>query len=389
MRHDYQQFLLEEFIDCWAKPFYEYCEQHDLEFTGHYWEHGWPGASHGPDNMAMYAWHQRPSIDNLMNEYAEHTHAQFGNARTVKELASVANQMGRRRTLCETYGAGGWDLRFEDMKRIGDWLYVLGVNTLNEHLSYITIRGARKRDHPQSFSYHEPWWDAYHVMARYFTRLSLALSSGQQVNHVLLIQPTTSAWMYQNDPSGGAQLSRIGDSFQGLGNALERAQVEYDIGSEDIMRRHGSVEEARLVVGKRRYTTVVVPPHTENLNSKTMGLLEDYLAAGGRVLCCGPPPALVDGRPSDRGQAASQKAGWGRIEPRDVPAVLLGLSKDGLAVRRTKGDRGILFHHRRRLDDGEILFLVNTSIDASSSGVIESSARGIEQWDLASGDILP
>jgi hypothetical protein len=77
----------------------------------------------------------------------------------------VANQLGAARTLCEAYGAGGWDLRFEDMKRIGDWIHVLGVNTLNEHLSYITIRGARKRDHPQSFSYHEPWWKDYHMMA--------------------------------------------------------------------------------------------------------------------------------------------------------------------------------------------------------------------------------
>ena len=33
-------------------------------------------------------------------------------------MASVANQLGRQRTLCEIYGAGGWDLRFEDMKRI-------------------------------------------------------------------------------------------------------------------------------------------------------------------------------------------------------------------------------------------------------------------------------
>ncbi|NQU24216.1 MAG: hypothetical protein HQ567_23285, partial [Candidatus Nealsonbacteria bacterium] len=57
VRHNYYQFLLEEFITCWAKPCYEYCEQHNLEFTGHYWEHGWPGAGHGGDNMAMYAWH--------------------------------------------------------------------------------------------------------------------------------------------------------------------------------------------------------------------------------------------------------------------------------------------------------------------------------------------
>ncbi len=122
VRHNYIQVLLDLFIERWAKPYYEYCDKHNIEFTGHYWEHEWPNCLRSPDNMAMYAWHQRPSIDTLMNQYSEDTHAQFGNVRAVKELSSVANQLGRKRTLCEAYGAGGWDLRFEDMKRIGDWL---------------------------------------------------------------------------------------------------------------------------------------------------------------------------------------------------------------------------------------------------------------------------
>ena len=98
--------------------------------------------------MAMSAWQQYPGIDILMNQYGENTHAQFGNIRACREISSLANQFGRR-TFVELYGAGGWDLRFEDMKRIADWLAVLGVNTMDEHLSYITIRGARKWDHPQ------------------------------------------------------------------------------------------------------------------------------------------------------------------------------------------------------------------------------------------------
>ena len=85
------------------------------------------------------------------------------------------------------------------MKRIGDWLEVLGVNTLNQHVDYITIRGARKRDHPQSFSYHEPWWDAYHVSAEYLARLSAALTQGEQINRILVLEPTTTAWMYQGN----------------------------------------------------------------------------------------------------------------------------------------------------------------------------------------------
>ena len=157
VRHNFHALILELFVERWARPNFEWCEENNLEWTGHYWEHGWPDTRFGPDNMAMYIWHQRPAIDLLMNTYNDNSaNAQFGNVRAVKELASIANQMGRSRTLSENYGAGGWDLRFEDMKRLGDWSYALGVNTNNEHLSYVTIRGARKRDNPQSFSYHVP-----------------------------------------------------------------------------------------------------------------------------------------------------------------------------------------------------------------------------------------
>ncbi len=383
IRHNYLQVLLDLFIERWAKPYYEYCDKHGIEFTGHYWEHEWPNCLMAPDNMAMYAWHQRPSIDILMNQYNEGVHAQFGNARVVKELASVANQLGLERTLCEAYGAGGWDLRFEDMKRIGDWLYVLGVNTLDEHLSYITIRGARKRDHPQSFSYHEPWWRNYHVMAEYFTRLSMILSQGRQVNRILVLEPTTTAWMYQGD----APVNEIGNGFQQMVTALEQAQVEYDLGCEDILANHGGIDGSRLKVGQRSYDIVVLPPHTENLNRQTMDLLEKYLGAGGKLLCCGDAPSRVDGSASDRGTAAAKLAGWKQIETADVPQALATELNDGFAIERSEGDQGILLHHRRVVDDGEFLFLVNTSLSAPSSGTIRSKARSAAQWDLHTAQI--
>ncbi len=389
VRHNYFQVLNELFIERWGKPYYEYCEKNGLEFTGHYWEHEWPKCMFVPDNMAMYAWQQRPGIDTLMNQYSEDVHGQFGNVRAVKELASVANQLGRRRTLCEAYGAGGWDLRFEDMKRIGDWLYVLGINTLDEHLSYVTIRGARKRDHPQSFSYHEPWWEAYHVTAGYFTRLSAALSGGEQVNKILVIEPTTTAWMYQADAEHSEHLKKVGDGFQELVVELAKAQVEYDIGCEEIIGQHGSVEGSLLKVGKRRYETVVLPPLTENLNSKTMELLEAYVKGGGEVLCCGECPVLVDGMESNRGKTLSKNVWWREVGAGTVAGILSSESNDGFAIRRGRDDKGILYHHRRRIEDGEILFLVNTSIDSGSSGTIESSMYGVERWDAETGKILP
>ncbi|RPJ86408.1 MAG: hypothetical protein EHM18_06375, partial [Acidobacteria bacterium] len=389
IRHNYFQTLLDLFIERWARPYYEYCEKNQLEFTGHYWEHEWPNCISVPDNMALSAWQQRPGIDILMNQYKEDTHAQFGNVRAVKEISSLANQLGHRRTLCEAYGAGGWDLRFEDMKRIGDWMYALGVNTLDQHLAYVTLRGARKRDHPQSFTYHEPWWDAYHVSATYFSRLSLALSQGQQINHILVLEPTTSAWMYnalrRNTPT--PELDRIGETFQSLVVDLEKAQVEFDLACEDVMAGHGSVEGKTLKIGQRAYDLLVIPPMTENLNSTTADLLRRFLDQGGMLLSCSDPPARVDGGDNEKAAGLRKVTNWKRIKVEDLVDFLRKANPDGFKLDRKTADQGILYHHRRRLDDGELLFLVNSSLDHPTAGRISANGASLEEWDLSTGKI--
>ena len=387
VRHNYFSTLNDLFIERWAMRYYAYCQQRGLEFTGHYWEHEWPNAIGVPDSMAMAAWQQRPGIDILMNQYAEHTHAQFGNVRSCREIASIANQLGRKRTLVELYGAGGWDLRFEDMKRIGDWLQVLGVNTLDEHLSYVTIRGARKNDHPQSFSYHEPWWPAYHVMARYFTRLSAALSQGDQVHRILVLEPTTTAWMYQGD---GRKLDELGNTFARLLMALEAAQIEYDLGCEDVIARHGEVKSGQLWVGQRGYDVIVLPPGTENVQGRVANLGEEFLTSGGTIVCLGSPPARVNGEVSSRAAEGAGEPGWITAKPEEAATVLRRWNGENeFRIQRAPGDRGILFHQRRRLADGQLLFLVNTSIEQPSAGSFTTSLRGVEQWDPATGQVRP
>ena len=388
VRHNYLQVLLDLFIERWAKPYYERCEAYGLEMTGHYWEHEWPKCLGVPDNMAMSAWQQRPAIDILMNHYEEQTHAQFGNVRSVRELSSIANQLGRKRTLCEAYGAGGWDLRFEDMKRIGDWLAVLGVNTLDEHLSYITIRGARKRDHPQSFSYHEPWWDAYHVIESYLTRLSLVLSHGDQFNRILVLEPTTTAWMYNLGPDASSQLKTLGDRFFQFLMTLERSQIEYDLGCEDLIARHGSIQNGLLRIGQRDYDCVVLPPQTENLNAPTAKLLEAFLAQGGIILAADSTPDRLDGASDNSKLNFTTHPSCRTLAPGPILQALTQLrDRAPIVVYRDPDDPGILFHQRREFEDGQLLFLVNTSIDQPSAGTVRAQAGGVEAWDLQSGSI--
>ena len=93
IRHDYYELFLELFIDRWAKPWSKYCDEKDLKWAGHYWEHGWPQPSHGFDEEAMYIFHQQPGIDMLGNRFDTlGLGGQFGNERAVRELLSAANQ---------------------------------------------------------------------------------------------------------------------------------------------------------------------------------------------------------------------------------------------------------------------------------------------------------
>lgn len=389
VRHNYYQLLSELFIQRWAKPYYEYCETNGLEFTGHYWEHEWPRAALVPDNMAMYAWQHRPGIDTLMNQYNEGTHAQFGNVRAVMEVASVANQLGLPRTLCEAYGAAGWDLRFEDMKRIGDWLYVLGINTMNQHLSYLTIRGARKRDHPLSFSYHEPWWDAYTIMSGYFERLSAALSQGRSAGGVLLLEPTTTAWMYNSAGGEAGSLGAIGDAFQKTVVELAQAQIEFDLASESILADHGSVKDGTLNVGVKDYDILVVPWHVENLNKPTAELIRKFLARGGKVLSSSAPPGRIDGGLSGYCSEFGESDGWILLDKADlVDELKCRIQDKRLEIARAEDDKGMLFHNRRILADAELLFMVNTSLDHHSSGTIRAGYDGVEEWDPSTGEVL-
>lgn len=383
VRHNYRTLLLELFIERWSKPWAAYAKSHNLPWTGHYWEHGWPNPVHGPDNMAMYAWHDIPGIDMLFNQFDEGVNAQFGNVRAVKELSSVANQMGRRRTLSETYGGAGWELRFEDMKRLGDWQAVLGVNLQDQHLSHQTLLGSRKHDYPQSFTYHTPWWPQYGLLARYFNRLSMALATGEQVNRVLVIEPTTSAWMHASLPKPSPGMMEIGKSFQAVVTDLEYAQVEFDLGSENIMRDHGEAVKGGLRVGKRVYDLVVLPPGTEGLDSATARLIQAYVRNGGKVISMVEPPAWIDGAVSSEmaALAAANPSQW--LRPASFDAVVKLMPSSGVTVTSGK-----LFHQRRKLNEGEILFFANNSLTQGARAVAIVDGPAVTRLDAVEGKLL-
>ncbi|MEP6746153.1 MAG: glycosyl hydrolase [Bacteroidota bacterium] len=387
IRHNYYSTLLDLFIEHWSIPMNKYATEKKLEWTGHYWEHEWPGISNGPDNMAMYAWHQRPGIDMLFNQFNEYSpNAQFGNIRSVKELAGVANQLGKKRTLSETYGGGGWELTFKDMKRLGDWEFVLGINTLNQHLAYMSLEGARKYDYPQSFSYHNPWWPYYGTLNKHFARLSLALSTGKQKNDLLIIEPTTTSWMTFRYADSPHITYRTGQDFQSFITRLEKAQVEYDLGSEDIIKRNGKITGNKFIIGQASYKTVIIPAGMENINAETFALLKQFKQRGGQVLVFD-SVQYINGKKDNRIIDFASKL----IHFNGIAGLTYGVIKKYFSNSSIKFDQldtttTKLYHQRRVTPDGQILFLTNSSINNPVAGTFYIAGKDAMELNTFTGE---
>jgi hypothetical protein len=181
-------------------------------------------------------------------------------------------------------------------------------------------------------------------------------------------------------------LAGVEGAFRPFLNRLEALQTEYDLGGENILKDYGRIEGRRFVVGKRAYEVVVLPPGTENLDGATVALLAQYLAAGGAVLSFVDGPGRVDGAESNRlsDLAARHASQWLRASSLDDP-----IAKDLLLTKDFAALSGKLYHQRRRLSDGELLFFVNSSLEAPARAEVTVSGQGLTRFDAIAGEISP
>lgn len=224
--------------------------------------------------MPHYEYQHIPGIDKLRRDVAQPV--------TVKQLDSAACQLGRRRTLCEAYGCAGHNFAFTGRKWIGDWLYILGVNLLNPHISLYSMRGARKRDYPANLFYQQPWWPHNHLIADYFARLGWALTQGQRMVDILVVHPIGSAWSLYS-PLRTLPVDELNAQFEQVIDILLESQRDFHFGDEMLMERMASVDFAEdaespdgnpvLRVGEMTYRVVIVPPGV-TLARSTVALVE-------------------------------------------------------------------------------------------------------------------
>ena len=284
-RFRYWQLVRDLFTDSFMGTIGKWCKENGSELTGHmvleedYYEHILANGC----CMPSYEFMDIPGMDHLCRG--------MPSVQTEMQLSSVANQLGKKQILSETFAACGWNVSFEDLRRLYEHQMVHGINLLCQHLEGYSLRGIRKRDYPASLFRHQPWWNDYKIFNDMVSRIGWLLAEGEVNFNILVLHTIESGWLLTDNR---AETDNYAKKLAEVMNALEDAQLHYHLGESRIIKRYGSIANGKFCIGTQSYSAVVVPPAI-CLDENTFNMLCSFKNQGGIVIFTEEIPEYLNG----------------------------------------------------------------------------------------------
>lgn len=358
--YDLVETLQELFLENFAKPYHEWCKANKLIATGHILhEDNLVSQTTMTGSVMRYMeYMDYPGMDNLSSEnYCYNVPAL---------VSSVAKQLGKGYVLDELYGCTGWETRFADYKRIGDWQSFGGVTLRCPHLSWYTMKGESKRDCPASLLHQSAWWEDFSYIEDYFSRLQYLLKNGEDTTDVAILNPIESTWglVDQYAHTGFFETEnpiyqKIQDEYLVLYKELWLSGVSADYIDEGLFAKYGKAENGAFVCGKKAYKTVILNGNY-HLREYTLISLKKFMAQGGRVLVVGEYPVYLEGEKHDF-SAELSKAVKLDFEPKKAAALL----RD----ENVLSDSDKIVVVKRRYDDSDVVLFLNPSKEKTQTTI--------------------
>lgn len=384
VRYNYWALVRDLFAESFMKQIGDWCKDNGSALTGHMVIEEWFGHQILANGACMphYEYMDIPGMDHLGRSIA--------NLQTEMQLTSVANQLGKKQILSETFALCGWNVSFEELRNIYENQMVHGVNYLCQHLEGYSLRGIRKRDYPASLFKHQPWWSDYRVFNDTVSRIGMLVAEGKAENNVLVLHNIESGWTTLKETLTEGQYTDIAKQdadywchrLLDVMNVLEKNQIQYHLGDDRIMTRHGKVEDGRFVVGSQKYSVVIVPA-AETLGETALKLLTEFKAQGGKILFVDRIPEYVAGVRNDGYKAVCDRL------------ISLEELKDNLpdSVRKAKisadgGEENFLNLLVRSFDDRTMYYIHNRH-GVAQSVTAEMVGAAAEIFDPVSGEVTP
>lgn len=386
IRFDFFDAATRLFIESFTKQYSKWCNNNSLKMAGHFmaedaleYQTRWIGAA-----MPHYEFMDWPGIDKLGRTIEQ--------VATVKQLTSVADQLGKERSLSELFCGIGQQTSFFHRKWLVDWQVALGISFVNYHLSLYSMRGERKRDYPPNLFYQQPWWDNEKEFSDYIARLSFSVTQGVRELEILIIHPVASAWSEFSPLTKDNSKPFVYDSNDFLNNLsklLTANKLDYHYGDEIIMEKHARVENGRLVIGQHSYSTVIIP-QCITLRSETVSLLNQFSEQAGasQLIMIKPYTERIDGNLTEICWPEKTVA---LNCANEVLAILNEYYPDRLRVidEITGNNASKIICHTRVSENEKYVFLANTDDKREIKAVISVPGEFVPYiFDLRSGSVF-
>ncbi len=274
-RFDYWEAVRELFIDAFYRPVNDWCRGNGLQLTGHGIAEEDPTATTNGGNIyALQSYVGIPGFDHITCNIPDGKEFYSLNVGG-RLVASAASQNGEHLVQSESMGCNAFNFNAAGMRKVGHWLYVLGVNWLVPHGFHYSYDGFRKDDAGKSFFFQDPEFPRFHRFAAYFGNLGYQLGEARATAAVCTLYPVRSFHRYLPGDRTGAE--RLRDRFYVNIQKLFRQQSQFEFADEDTLFA-APLSTAGIEVGQQRYRAVYVP--VAELADATREALERLAAAG-------------------------------------------------------------------------------------------------------------
>ena len=276
IRVNFWKMVTDLFSSAFMKQIYDWCDERNLKFTGHLvCENTFLSQLYSNGAcMPHYEYFHVPGMDWLCRRLSDGV--------MIHQLGSVAQQLGKKQVLSETFALCGHNVSFSELKGMYEWQMVRGVNLLCQHLEGYSNRGIRKRDYPPAMYCQQPWWSEYKHFVDAMSREGMILTEGEIKPEILVIHPQTSAWVLY-DAGENAGINEKFEKFVNLIKELEEKHLPFHLGDETIMERHARVVDDRIEIGCQSYKYVITA-ECDVLFPTTEKILSEFTTNGGIIL---------------------------------------------------------------------------------------------------------
>lgn len=259
-------------------------------------------------------------------------------------------------TMCEAFGAYGWQEGLKLMKWITDHLCVRGVNVIVPHA--ITLREFPDPDCPPHFyaGGNNPQWKDFHVWSDYANRVCHMITDG--------IHRATAAVLYHAE----AEWAGDYEPFNTTVKALAQSHIDCDVVPIDALMDDELtlVRGNKLHIHKENYSVLIIP-YAEVLPGFFEKKLVEFIDQGLQVV-------FVKDTPKKRFIEKQIEAE--KIVVRDYEELGEWIIEKDLQDIRVSDQCKDLRHYHYSKDDTEIYFFVNESKNVSVEATVQFKGIG-------------